>query len=357
MAYVWRNPLKKLAISIVVVFCALFFHESILKATDKKGVPKIEFDATEKYLGTISEGDDKDFEFDLKNIGDADLRIQRLRSLCDCVEVTIDQTLIRPGSSTILRGIFRSAGRWGEQEKAIIVSSNASDMAQAILKISLVVESGVRITPRSFSFGEIGRKHSATQKVKIEAQLEEELKIKKLSVLSAENVTASILKRKVSPHELPSGTKGCLTEIDIVLKAINDSAGEFSGQLEIQTDSVRNSNLQVLFSGEKTGDLEVEPPVVHFKDATPGCTMKAVTIVKSLRNGPFRVLGLDADQLPITMGEMTDKALDEHQVSLLFTAPEKPRRFYRGYVYILTDHTTQKKIKVGINAVTRDSVP
>jgi len=285
----------------------------------------------------------------LKNVGDADLRIQRLRSLCDCVEVTIDQTLIRPEGSTILRGIFHSAGRWGEQEKSIIISSNASGMPQAILKISLVVESGVRITPQSFSFGEIGQKESATQKVKIEAQLEKELKIKKLNVLSAKNVTASILRRKVSPLDLPSGKKGRLTEIDIVLKAVNDSAGEFSGQLEIQTDSV--------FSGEKTGDLEVEPPVVHFKDAAPGCTMKAVTIVKSLRNCPFRVLGLDADQLPITMGETTDRTLDEHQVSLLFTVPPNPRHFYRGYVYILTDHPTQKKIKVGINAITRDTLP
>jgi len=48
MNFIWRNLLKKLVISIGVVFCALFVYETILKAADKKGVPKIEFDATEQ---------------------------------------------------------------------------------------------------------------------------------------------------------------------------------------------------------------------------------------------------------------------------------------------------------------------
>ncbi len=355
MKYEWRKPGNTLAVFFImtVAFCALFIPEGLLTAAAQEGFPKIEFDAAEKHLGTIAEGDDKTFEFVVRNAGDADLRISRLRSLCDCVEVTIEKTTLEPGSFAILQGIFRSAGRWGDQEKVIIISSNAQNAAQTKLRIHLDVESGVRVTPRSFSFGEIGQKRTATKKVKIEARLEDELKIIKMKVLSAENVTARILKRKVSPLELPSGENGCLTEIDIVLTAENDAAGEFSGQLDVQTNSARNSQIQILFSGEKTGDLEVKPAVVHFKGAIPGHVVEAVTTVKSLRHGSFRVTGLDAGQLPIIMGEVLDKALKEHKIKLVFKAPKKPRRFYRGYVYIKTDHSTQKRIKVGVNAVTR----
>jgi hypothetical protein len=57
------------------------------------------------------------------------------------------------------------------------------------------------------------------------------------------------------------------------------------------------------------------------------------------------------------MGKDNDSALEAQKITLVFTAPEKPRRFYRGYVYVKTNHSTQKKIKVAINAVTRSTVP
>jgi len=353
MKYEQHKQGNTLLAFIALAFCALFIPFSLITATEKEPFPKIEFDAIEKDLGTIAEGDDRKFEFIIKNVGGAELKISRLRSLCDCVDVVLNKRTIGPGSSSTLRGIFRSAGRWGREEKVIIISSNARNAAQAVLKIRLVVESGIRVTPRSLSFGEIARNRSATRKVKIEAQLPDELKIMGMEVVPCGNVTASILKRKVTPLELPRGENGYLTEIDILLKAENNSAGEFSGQLNIQTNSSTNPQIQILFSGEKNGDLEAIPPVVHFKDVIPGHKVSMDTTVKSLGNGPFRVTGLDAGQLPVAMRKVIDKALYEHHIKLVFSAPEKPRHFYRGYVYIITDHPTQKRIKVGVNAVTR----
>ncbi len=115
--------------------------------------------------------------------------------------------------------------------------------------------------------------------------------------------------------------------------------------------------MQILFSGEKIGDLEVAPAVVQFKNVLPGQSVSGVATVRSLDHGPFRITGFDAGKLPIIIGKGTGKALEEQRVTLVFTAPEKPRRFYRGYVYLMTDHSTQKKIKVAVNAVTLSTVP
>jgi hypothetical protein len=269
----------------------------------------------------------------------------------------MDETIIRPGNSSSLQGVFRSDGRWGEQEKIIVISSNASNIPEAELKISLSVESGVRVTPRSFSFGEIPRGRFSTKKVKIEARLEGELKINLMQILSAHNVTASLFRRKISPIELPSRTSGYLSEIDIILKAVNDGAGEFSGQLNIDTNLSRKPHLQVLFSGENIGDLEAVPAIIQFKNVLPGQSISGTTTIKSLDHGAFKVTGLDAGKLPVTMGNNIVRTLEEQKITLVFTAPEKPRRFYRGYVYLKTNHSTQKKIKVAINAVTLITVP
>lgn len=347
----WRNQRRILAVFFGFVLCTVFNYGTIVSASDKGNAPKIEFDALEKNLGTIAEGDDKEFEFIVTNAGDADLRISHLRSLCDCVGVTLDKTIIQPGNSTRLQGIFRSSGRWGLQEKIITIASNAFNAPDVSLKIRLAVESGIRVSPRSLSFGEISRKSFSTKKVKVEARLEEELKIKSIKISSAKNVSARIFRRKITPIELPSGKKGFLSEIDIMLKAENDSVGEFSGQLAIETNSPRNPRLRVLFSGEKTGDLEINPTVVHFKNVTPGQSARGIATIKSLRNGPFKITGLDTGELPLSIKKESDKALKQHNVIFVFSAPEKPRRFYRGYVYLLTDHLTQKRIKVGVNAI------
>ncbi len=290
------------------------------------------------------------------NVGSSELVVSHLRSLCDCIEVSLDKTRIQPGDSARLQGIFRSSGRWGIQKKIITISSNASNAPEVSLIIRLAVESGIRISPRSLSFGEISRKSFSTKKVKIEARLEEELKIKSIKISSAKNVSARISRRKISPLELPSGKKGFLSEVDIMLKAENDSAGEFSGQLDIETNSPRNPRFQVLFSGEKTGDLEVHPTVVHIKNVTPGQSSSGVATIKSIKNGPFKITGFNAGKLPISMKNDSDKALKQHKIIFVFTPPEKPRRFYRGYIYLRTDHLTQKRIKIGINAIIRRKV-
>ena len=201
MKHKWRKLGDILAVFFILVFCGLFVPEgAVVTAVEENTGPKIEFDAMEKDLGTIAEGDDKGFEFVVRNVGAADLRISRLRSLCDCVEVTIDKTIIKPGSSALLQGVFHSTGRWGDEEKVIVISSNAQGAPQSRLKIRLAVESGIRVTPQSFSFGEIAQKRPGTKKVKIEARLEDQLEILRMEVLSAKNVTSSILRRKVSPR-------------------------------------------------------------------------------------------------------------------------------------------------------------
>ena len=333
-----------LAIYMGLIFFACLCCRHSVAAMDEKPLAKIAFDAVEKNYGVIDEGDDQPVEFIIRNTGESELVISHLRSLCDCVEVMMDDTIIQPGKSSGLRGVFRSDGRWGEQEKIIVISSNAWNVPEAELKISLSVESGVRVTPRSFSFGEIPRGRSSSKKVKIEARLEGELKINHMQVLSAHNVTASLFRRKISPIELPSRKSGYLSEIDIILKAVNDGAGQFSGQLNIDTNLSRKPHLQILFSGEKIGDLEAVPAVIQFKNVLPGHSVSGATIIKSLDHGPFRVTGFDAGKLPVTMGKGNGMALEEQKVNLVFTAPEKPRRFYRGYVYLKTNHSTQKKI-------------
>jgi hypothetical protein len=315
--------------------------------------PKIEFDVTEQDMGTMAEGDKVKFEFIIKNTGDADLEISRLRSLCDCTVVSVDDTLIPPGGNTILRGVFDSAGRWGDQNKMILVYSNASNASQAPVRVKVVIKSGIRVEPASFSFGELKRKGTASQTIKISARLDERLKITKFTIKGTTAVQAKAGKRQISEARLPDGRDGYLTEYEVELTAKNTGAGDFSGELEMETDYSKKPRLQVLFSGETTGDLEAKPMLLRFPKAAAGQSVESTVTITSLVKKDFTVTGIEADDLPFRIHTAETKAQREQEVVVQFSAPENPKRFYRGYIYLLTDHPSQKRIKVGVNAVTQ----
>ena len=315
--------------------------------------PKIEFNVTEQDMGTMAEGDKLEFEFIIKNTGDADLKISRLRSLCDCTIVSVDDTLIQPGGFTVLRGVFDSAGRWGEQNKMILVYSNATNASQAPVRVKVVIESGIRVEPASFSFGELKRKGTASQSISISARLDQMLKIREINITGTGSVQAKASKAKTSKARLPDGRDGYLTEYEVELTAKNTGAGAFSGELEIETDYLKKPLVRVLFSGENTGDLEANPALVRFTKVAAGQSAEGTVTISSVVKKDFTITGIDAGDLPFLIHTTDSKAQREQEVVIQFTAPENPSRFYRGYIYLLTDHPTQKRIKVGVNAVTQ----
>ncbi len=336
---------------IATAICLLLTLAATPGVANDTHTPQIAFDAKEKDLGTIAEGEDIEFEFTVQNTGNADLKIIRLRALCDCTEVSVLSSTIAPGGSTTLEGTFRSAGRWGNQDKIIVVSSNARNAPESPLKVRLLIESGVRVTPRSFSFGEIGRKGSVTKTVKIEANLERKLAITAVDILDTDAVTAKLGKSKVKSTRLPNSKKGFQTTLDVSLTAKNKEAGAFSGELQLKTDSRKNPIIKVLFSGECEGDITAAPALAQFRGAPSDVPLTAEVTLSSVTRDEFTVTGIDPGGLPISLAHSQEEAAREQKVTLAFTPPEDPKPFYRGYVFLLTDHPTHKRVKAGVNAI------
>lgn len=342
---------RGIAAFLLTALAALCLAPSI-QAQEKKAAPKIAFDSKDKDFGKIEEGKDKDFAYTIKNVGTANLRIFRLNSPCGCIELKMKQKVIPPGGSVQLEGKFITKGRIGKQDKAIFVYSNDPTTPISSLKCKLLIESGVRVDPRSVSFGEIKPKSKLTRKLTIESHLEHALKIKKITVVGADAVSCKMSRPKSKSLNLPNGKKGYLTTIVVELKVnVKKLKGDISGKLEIETNSVKSPKITVLISGEKTGDLKVTPALVLFRNVAPGQSSTSKVTVSGIKKGNFNVLGVDAGDFPVKLKAKTQKAAQEQEVELVFTAPAKDfKPFYRGYIYFLTNHPTQQRVKVGFNA-------
>jgi uncharacterized membrane protein len=90
-------------------------------------LPVIQFDKTEHDFGTIKEGEKVTTEFIIKNTGDADLVIVSAQGSCGCTVPEFDKSPIKPGGSTPIKVTFDSAGKPGQQEKTVTITSNTAN--------------------------------------------------------------------------------------------------------------------------------------------------------------------------------------------------------------------------------------
>ena len=103
--------------------------------------PKIEFDTAVFDFGTILQGEQVGTSFTFKNVGSADLIIQKVETSCGCTVPEYDRAPVKPGATGTIRVRFDSDNKEGAQYKTIKVTSNCKDnIFELVLKGTVKAE-------------------------------------------------------------------------------------------------------------------------------------------------------------------------------------------------------------------------
>ena len=92
-----------------------------------KAGPVITFEEAEYNFGDITQGDVVEHTFTFKNTGTQPLVIDRIDVTCGCTTPTWTKEPILPGKTGTVVAKFNSAGKLGNQKKAITVHSNVGE--------------------------------------------------------------------------------------------------------------------------------------------------------------------------------------------------------------------------------------
>ena len=99
---------------------------------------QIEFDTAVFDFGTILQGEQVGTTFTFKNVGKADLIIQKVETSCGCTVPEYDRSPVAPGATGTIRVRFDSDNKEGAQYKTIKVKSNSKDnIFELVLKGSV----------------------------------------------------------------------------------------------------------------------------------------------------------------------------------------------------------------------------
>ncbi|MFA3781723.1 DUF1573 domain-containing protein [Melioribacteraceae bacterium 4301-Me] len=125
--------MKKLFLLLFVMTFSFVYSQNHL--------PKIKAINSTKDLGTLVEGQIVKESFVIKNEGDADLRIDKVRASCGCTAAEPAKKELKPGEQTAINVEFNSAGRLGLQQKFVYVFSNDPKTPELRLAFTAVVVS------------------------------------------------------------------------------------------------------------------------------------------------------------------------------------------------------------------------
>lgn len=94
--------------------------------------PVMTFEKTEHDFGTIAAGSKVNYSFNFKNTGQADLIITRAVGSCGCTIPEYPTTPINAGESAKIDVSFNSAGKHGNQQKSITISTNTKAEVESL---------------------------------------------------------------------------------------------------------------------------------------------------------------------------------------------------------------------------------
>ena len=129
-----KNLFILLGIIIVLILVAFFFY-----LQDKpKTPPRMVLSAEELDFGIVKPNEKPTKVITIKNEGDEDLLIEKVRSSCGCVKTLISTKRIKSGKSADLTVTFDTTGYDGKVKKDIFITSN--DFTEPEKRISVFVE-------------------------------------------------------------------------------------------------------------------------------------------------------------------------------------------------------------------------
>jgi hypothetical protein len=131
-----------------------FFLASAILVSQSLAGPKIQFDKKSFDAGTIIEAQTKVITtvFEVKNTGDAVLKLEKVRPSCPCVSVKFD-SVVEPGKTGRIKSFIDTKGfHSGPMSKFIMIASNAKNETTAKLTISGHFQATIDVSERYLSF-------------------------------------------------------------------------------------------------------------------------------------------------------------------------------------------------------------
>lgn len=112
-------------------------EESLKRIEENR--PKILWASKEHNIGTVKEGDKKEFDFKFKNVGKSPLQITNAQPSCGCTVPDFPKSPIPPGGEGKIHVVYNTMGKPGIVNKSITITANTDPSIEVLYIIGEVI--------------------------------------------------------------------------------------------------------------------------------------------------------------------------------------------------------------------------
>ena len=214
--------------------------------------PRLTIPESIHSFGQIYRGEKVRHHFLLKNGGEAELEIRKVRASCGCTAAEPSQKVISPGGEAYVEVTFDSKNFVGKVTKTVMVDTNDPSEPTHTLTLEAFILEEVVAEPSRLTLGQIRQGEGRSLKVEVKSPTGMELKVSEAQSSSRALEITSIERQA-----------GGLYAIKLEVKK-DSPAGRFDGDLIVYTNSPRQPIITIHFFGEVVSDVSVFPPQLSF---------------------------------------------------------------------------------------------
>ena len=148
-------------------------------AAQESAVPRLHLASDEWNFGTKWAGEPCKTEIEIANLGNAPLKITRIRSTCGCTGAVANRDEIPPGESDRLVITYNTKKKKEDVSQTLTLETNDPERPRAEIKVIGIVKQVVDVLPTErITFGPIDRATAATSSVELKCNMEEPTMLK-----------------------------------------------------------------------------------------------------------------------------------------------------------------------------------
>lgn len=319
------------------------------RATPGK-IPRLTVPESLHSFGQIYRGEKVQYHFLLKNAGEAELEIRKVRPSCGCTAAVPSQKVIPPGGEAHVEVTFDSKNFVGKVTKTVMVDTNDPSEPTHTLTLEAFILEEVAAEPSRLTLGQIRQGEGLSLEVEVKSPTGMELKVSEAQSSSRALEITSIERQASSRYA-------------IKLEVKRDSpAGRFDGDLVVHTNSPRQPIITIPFFGEVVSDVSVFPPQLSFGLVRQG-TEAVRQLLITFHNPGVRIVRVEvAGPLPAEVfslrsdlegGGSSASGGANYRMDVVLSK-EAPVGRLEGSLKIHTTSTSQPLITVPISATIRE---
>jgi hypothetical protein len=293
-------------------------------------------------FGTVERGATVEHTFTLANAGDAELRIENVKSSCGCTVAVTSARAVPPRGEARVTVTLDTARMAGTKTKTVTVYTNDPGSPATGLTLAGRVVADLVLTPNPLYLGRLRHGESGRHEVTVTAGRPDAA----YAVTAIEHASPAV---HVRLEPLPDGPgQRIVVELDPVMPL-----GRFSEQLTLRTTSPREPIMTLAVFGSIEGDVAVTPPQVTFGVARGGQTPERELLIRNRGARPLAVTRVSVPSKLVTYRLREVEEGLEYRLTLKLRDGVPPGKV-EGVVEIFTDHPGEDHIVVPVYAIVRD---